>query len=222
MKRLFHILLTVSALVTVISCTDFKEGDAPDGLTLDKNELTFLSMADTRSLTLKSGSKWEVSTMPEWIKINSIHPGVSPYEWYVSFLSTRNDGFDREGTIAIKAGKDTKSISVMQSGESGKKVAVESVSLSQNELTLLEGESASLSYTITPSTASVWDVTWFSYNTSVATVSSSGVVTAIAAGTATITVTTMDGFMKADCSVTVKSKSVTGSGNEGTGEGELF
>jgi uncharacterized protein YjdB len=56
----------------------------------------------------------------------------------------------------------------------------------------------------------------------VATVSTSGVVTAKKAGTATITVTTEDGSKKATCSVTVKSKDIGGSGNEGTGEDILF
>ncbi|MEJ5266164.1 MAG: Ig-like domain-containing protein, partial [Bacteroidales bacterium] len=52
-------------------------------------------------------------------------------------------------------------------------------------------------------------VSWSSSNTSVATVSSSGVVTAVAAGSATITVTTVDGAKTATCAVTVTSGSGT-------------
>lgn len=48
-------------------------------------------------------------------------------------------------------------------------------------------------------------VTWKSSNTSVATVSSSGLVTAVANGTATITVTTADGGYTDTCVVTVTS-----------------
>jgi uncharacterized protein YjdB len=49
------------------------------------------------------------------------------------------------------------------------------------------------------------DVTWSSSNTAVATVSTSGLVTGISAGSATITANTEDGFT-ADCEVTVTSK----------------
>ena len=48
------------------------------------------------------------------------------------------------------------------------------------------------------------DVTWKSSNTAVAKVSSTGLVTAVAKGTATITVTTKDGSKTATCKVTVK------------------
>ena len=47
------------------------------------------------------------------------------------------------------------------------------------------------------------DVTWSSNNPSVASVSSSGLVTGVANGTATITVTTVDGGFSATCFVTV-------------------
>ena len=51
---------------------------------------------------------------------------------------------------------------------------------------------------------------WTSSNTSVATVSSSGVVTAKSVGTTTITVTTEDGSKKATCLVTVTPIKVSG------------
>lgn len=81
-------------------------------------------------------------------------------------------------------------------------VSVTGVSISPSSLSMIVGESSELSATITPSDASVTTVTWKSSNTSIATVSS-GVVTAVAAGTATITVTTTDGEYTATCSVVV-------------------
>ena len=53
-------------------------------------------------------------------------------------------------------------------------------------------------------------MTWKSSNTSVATVTSSGKVTAVAEGTAQITVTTKDGSKKATCTVTVTNKQQDG------------
>ena len=100
-------------------------------------------------------------------------------------------------------------------------VSVTGVSLNKTSMTLTEGETQTLTATVSPSNATNTSVTWSSNNTSVATVSSSGVVTAIKAGSATITVRTGDGGKTATCSVTVKSKDVSG-GNEGTTEEDLF
>ena len=69
------------------------------------------------------------------------------------------------------------------------------------------GDTQTLTATVTPSNATDKSVTWSSSNTSVATVSSSGVVMAKAAGSATITVTTNDGSKTASCSVMVVSDS---------------
>ena len=92
-------------------------------------------------------------------------------------------------------------------------VAVESVSLDRSSLELIEGETATLVATVKPDKATNKTVTWSSNNTTVATVSSSGVVTAKAAGSATITVTSNDGGKKAKCSVSVNSAYST-DGNE--------
>ncbi len=84
-------------------------------------------------------------------------------------------------------------------------VAVTGVSLDKSELSLSEGGKYTLTATITPSDATNQNVTWSSDNTTVATVSDSGVVTAVAEGTANITVTTEDGGHTATCTVTVEA-----------------
>ena len=81
------------------------------------------------------------------------------------------------------------------------------VSLDITSRTLVINEKVQLTETIIPSDAVEQGVTWSSNNTSVATVSTSGLVTAIAVGEATITVTTVDGGHTATCSITVKSSS---------------
>jgi hypothetical protein len=70
------------------------------------------------------------------------------------------------------------------------------------------GDTQTLTATITPSNATNQSVTWSSSNTSVVMVSTSGVVTAKAAGSATITVTTSDGGKTATCAVTVQNVSL--------------
>ena len=81
-------------------------------------------------------------------------------------------------------------------------VAVTGVELSQTEVTLGVNETVTLTPTVAPDNAADKSVTWSSDNTAVATVAD-GVVTAVAEGTANITVTTTDGSKTATCAVTV-------------------
>ena len=82
-------------------------------------------------------------------------------------------------------------------------VGVTSVSISATNKSLSVGETSAFTATVLPMTASNKSVIWTSSNTSVATVSSTGVVNAVAAGTATITVQTQDGNITDTCAVTV-------------------
>ena len=85
-------------------------------------------------------------------------------------------------------------------------VAVTGVALNKTELTLTIGDTYNLTATVSPDNATNKTVTWASDNKAVATVDSEGKVTAVAAGEATITVTTVDGEKKATCKVTVNKK----------------
>ncbi|MBR1739238.1 MAG: Ig-like domain-containing protein [Ruminococcus sp.] len=90
-------------------------------------------------------------------------------------------------------------------------VAATGVSVSPTSVTLNKiGDTQTLTPTVTPSNASNKNVTYSSSNTSVATVSSSGVVTAVAPGTADITVKTADGGYTAVCKVTVPAQDISG------------
>ena len=83
------------------------------------------------------------------------------------------------------------------------KVTVTGVTLNKTTLSLLEGNFETLTATVSPDNASNKSVTWKSSATDIAKVDDSGKVTAVKAGSATITVTTTDGGKTADCSVTV-------------------
>ena len=82
-------------------------------------------------------------------------------------------------------------------------IPVTSVTLNQTSASLKKGETLTLTATVAPSDAANKSVTWSSGNTSVATVSTSGVVTAVGEGTAVITVKTADGGKTATCTVAV-------------------
>ncbi len=88
-------------------------------------------------------------------------------------------------------------------------INVESVALDKEQLTLTEGEQYTLIATITPDNADDQSVAWSTSAPEVASVDSTGKITAIAAGSATITVTTTDGAKTATCNVTVEA-AITG------------
>ncbi len=79
---------------------------------------------------------------------------------------------------------------------------VQGISLNHSTLDMFVGATEQLTASIQPATASNQAVTWSSNNTQVATVEN-GLVKAIGNGTATITVTTVDGNYSASCIVTV-------------------
>ncbi|MFH6991941.1 Ig-like domain-containing protein [Flavobacterium sp. FlaQc-48] len=82
-------------------------------------------------------------------------------------------------------------------------IPVSSVSVSPTTASLYAGNTQQLSATIAPANATNKSVTWSSSNTVVATVNSSGLVTAVSAGTANITATTQDGNKTATATITV-------------------
>ena len=84
--------------------------------------------------------------------------------------------------------------------------AVSGVSLDKTNITLIEGSSSKLRATVLPDSALNTNVSWNSADPSIATVSATGTVKAISAGTTVITVTTEDGGKTASCTVTVTAR----------------
>ena len=107
-------------------------------------------------------------------------------------------------TVVIKATKDgyatktlTKNITI--------KIPCEGITLDKTTLTMNTGEKTIITPTITPSNANNKNIIWESSDTSIATVSSTGEVTAVGSGKATITAKTTDGSnLSATCTVTVR------------------
>ena len=80
---------------------------------------------------------------------------------------------------------------------------VKGVYLNYESASLKIGKSITLIATFDPSDATNQGVTWSSSDTNLVTVSGNGVITAVAVGTATITVKTAEGDYTATCTVTV-------------------
>ena len=83
----------------------------------------------------------------------------------------------------------------------GEEIEAESITLDVTKAELTVGKSLELKATVLPEDTTDKTLTWSSSNVNVATVSATGLVTAIAAGTATISVTC--GEVSANCEITV-------------------
>jgi parallel beta-helix repeat protein len=111
--------------------------------------------------------------------------------YYIYARSASNENYST-GAASISEGITTSSTTVSVSG----------VTLNKTSATLAVGATETLTATVAPSNATNKTVTWESSDIAVATVSG-GMVTAVSAGTADITVKTADGDFTAACTVTV-------------------
>jgi len=93
----------------------------------------------------------------------------------------------------------TKTVSIAKNST----IAVTGVTLTPTTASLAVGATQQLTASVAPSNATNKTVSYSSSNTAVATVNSAGLVTALTAGTATITVTTQDGAKTDTSAVTV-------------------
>lgn len=96
--------------------------------------------------------------------------------------------------------------------EKDKSVAVTEVRLDKSATTLVEGDTEELMATVMPENATDKGIEWKSSDESVATVSQTGLVTALKEGSSAITVITNDGEFRASCEVTVKKKVIAVTG----------
>ena len=157
---------------------------------------TFECMDNEYEATLNSKNQLDVSTLPgfQTSKVSNVKGGKLSGK-LLTFNSdstkvtyTYNCGNNKTATFTIVA-----------------KRMVTKLTLNKTKATLNPVGTLTLKATVTPSNATNKAVTWKSSNTKVATVSSSGKVTAKAAGTATITCTAKDGSGKsATCKITVR------------------
>lgn len=120
---------------------------------------------------------------------------------------------DAFGSVsALKPGTATITAKTANGKEASCKVTVlakiieaEGIELNVPEAEVIEGESLQLTATVTPADATDQSLTWSSSDVAVATVDQDGLVTALKAGTATITVRTANG-KEATCELTVEAK----------------
>ncbi len=169
------------------------------GITLDVEEITLIAAGETVALTatvepsdVTDGSvTWTSSD--EGVAIVSSEGVVTAVANGTAIITaTTNDGTELSATCTV-----TVNIPVPATG----------ITLDVEEITLAAaGETVVLTATVEPTDVTDGSVTWTSSDESVAIVSSEGVVTAVANGTAVITATTNDGTeLSATCIVLVQA-----------------
>ena len=177
---------------------------SPSSLSLTEGESKPLSAKVLPEDARYDGITWTSSNKNVATVTNGLVKAVAPGNATITATAENVSG---SATVTVKA----------------KIIQVTGVSLNKTSLTLTEGETETLNATVAPDNASDKSVTWSSSNASIAKVDATGKVTAVSAGTATITVKTTDGGKTANCAVTVNQKviSVTGVSLDKT-ELELF
>ena len=119
---------------------------------------------------------------------------------------------------SITVGNATASVVYEITGGTTEIVPVSQITLNKAETSISVGNSETLTATVTPNNATNTSVTWTSSDTSVATVAPDGTVTAVKAGTTTITATAAgDNSKFATCTVTVTGGTTGGNTGGSTG-----
>ena len=206
------VALNVSSVVDsgealVIDGTTVALTNGISGTTTGGNSITYSVsvLSGTATVTLT-----KTDTAENWIKyLNAITyqdtaSAVTTGDRTVTLTSVTDSG------STDNSGKITTLPDVVSTVEVA--VSVTGVSLDSAAKALTVGGTATLTATITPANATDQNVTWSSSDTGVATVDSTGKVTAVSTGTATITATTEDGGKTASCTVTVSAATVSVTG----------
>ena len=177
-------LIKTTAKVTVVQ--------SPTGITLDKNKVT-LDISGTKTTKLNAKIQPSNANRNTGITWNSSNTGVATV--------------DQSGNVTAKANGTTTITATTQNGKSASctvtvTTLITSLTVSPTSKTLKTGETVQLTATVNPADTTE-KVQWTSSNTDVATVNDTGLVTAKAAGTVTITVKNANGTKSATCVVDV-------------------
>ena len=196
-------LISLSLLVLGLSITESCQKEPDPKPTPESVKVTAVTL-NTSSLSLVEGETQNI--------VATVSPSNADNKKVLWTTSNSSVTVVSEGKVtAVKVGTAT----ITATSEDGGKTAtctvtvtektnpVESVTLNKTEISLTVGDEATLTATVTPDNASNKNVEWSTSDSNVATVAD-GKVTAIKAGTATITVKTSDGGKTATCTVIVR------------------
>ncbi|MBO7509630.1 MAG: Ig-like domain-containing protein, partial [Bacteroidales bacterium] len=139
------------------------------------------SNANDKSVTWSAGNT-SVAIVDQYGFVTGVSKGIT------TIVATANDGSRKSAACSVTVNR-----------------LVSSIDLDKTSILFFNGENTTITAIVLPETATNRNLNWSSSNTSVATVSSSGVVTGVARGTATITAAAQDSSrISKTCQVEVK------------------
>jgi uncharacterized protein YjdB len=201
MKKCF--ILVVAALLGVItwSCKDDDEKTvAVTGVTVSESSVSIVA-GTTKNVTATVTPENAADKTVKWASDNPAIATVADGTITAVAVGT--------ATVTVTSNADATKKAIVAVTVTANVVNVESVTVTESTMLIVVGDDQPITYTVLPANATNKTVEWASDNTAVATVEA-GVVTAVAKGTATITVTSgADATKKATVAVTVTEIEVT-------------
>lgn len=209
MKRILALLLACAMLLCFSAC-----GDAPKDTTTTTmaNATTttaettenVTTTTDTADSTTTTATQKVTTTVPSTNKTSTVACAHANTQAASCTAAARCK--DCGATIGEALGHNYVGKTCSRCGENNpgyvQNIAVSSVKLNESKLTMISGDKETLTAIVGPANATDKTLKWASSNTAVATVSATGEVTAVSAGTATITATSVNGKV-AKCTVEV-------------------
>ncbi len=202
-KSAKHLLFGILTILTLAGCEGILNFSFPETFDVESVSLTgetSCAIGGTIQLTATVAPDEATNKSVSWSSDNTYAAVVDE-----SGLVTAIAEGSATITVTTEDGefRDSLDISVISSI-----VSVQSVSLSGTD-SCVENDSVMLTATVYPANATNKTVLWESDNTDAAVVDESGLVTAVAEGSATITVTTEDGGFQDSLNFSVTSSSVS-------------
>lgn len=213
MRKLFGTIIVAAAVISaaMFSGCEKEEQAGPNGGSggggTQAVAVTGVSLSKTSLSLVEGGSETLTATVTP---SNATNKAVSWKSSDATIASVDNSG----KVTAVKAGSATITVTTTDGSKTAtcsvtvtaNSVAVTGITIDKAEISKVAGETEKLSATVTPANATDKKVTWTTSDANVATVDESGNVTAVAAGSATITAKAGD--KTATCKVTVTAKEI--------------
>ena len=181
--------------IIILGCTEEQVPIAVTSITLDSTSITLVEGENhtlTATISPSNAENQKVLWSSNTSSVASVKDGiVTAIKVGTATITAKSDDGGKTATCEVTV--------------SAKVYPVTGVTLNKTSYEMTEGDEFTLTATVNPENATNKNVSWSSSNTSVATVDN-GKVTALTAGTATITVKTEDGNKTATCEVTVNAK----------------
>lgn len=188
MKRFLALLVTL-LMLCVLGCALC---ETKDSLTLQQDRL-LIPVGEFKKIRYDASKSLEI--------VGFTFEASDPDGLYVSYTGQAKGLKLGEYTVTITSVKDPSIVAVLPVQVIQ---PVQQISLSVPETKLCIGQTTTLAYECRPENASVKEATFASSNDDVATIADDGTITAVGRGTATISVTSLDGAARNTIKITVQ------------------